>query len=401
MALTQLVSRGRQDDALTAELAPSFFGKTYVARAPFALEQVEQVWDGTVDWGQRLSCDISRRGDLVTGMMLEISMRKRGNGYYPAEELIERAELWMGKTLVQALEGDYLRVHQELFHSSDQKSAYARMTDFVDGEADGTLKTFFLRLPWYFDGKPHLAVPLVAAQYHALNVVLHLSKEVRGVDTAAPPEVRLFVEYAFLATNERRKVAKVEHSFVIEQIQYQRTPIQIEEEPRQHKVALAFNHPARWIALNFGNPIERARYTAGDAGETSEALGVLADLTLTLNGTDRFQRRSGAFLNSYTPYASFPHASQPRAGVYFYSFNHTPDRAADLYASDSTLNFSRVDAPVLHFTTKAANAATVDAITHPAMTLTTARRLDVLRVYACTLNVLSVKSGMFGLRYAN
>ena len=400
MALTQLVSRGRQDDDFTRELSPSYFGKVWVPRAPFALEQIEQVWDGTVGWNQRIACEISRNGDLVTSTLLEITMQKQGTGYYPAEQLIDRAELWLGKVLVQTLEGDYLRVHQELFSSSDQKSAYRRLTDWVDGEQDGVFKRFYLRLPWYFDSVPHLAIPLVAAQYHSITLVLHLAKSVAGTNPLSPPQVRLFVEYAFLATPERRKVALSEHQFVIEQVQAQSTPIKIEDRQKEHKVDLSFNFPCKWLAFNFGNTLQKAHYTAKQPGETAEAVGVLDTLTLVLNGTPRFQRRASTFFNSYMPYVALPGASQPRAGIYFYPFNMQPQERAE-YSSDAVLNFSRLDSAVLHFSTKAANAATEAVITDPSVTLEAGQGLDVLRVYACTLNVLQVRQGMFGLKYAN
>jgi hypothetical protein len=302
---------------------------------------------------------------------------------------------------VQVLEGDYLRMHQELFTNSDSKAAYSRLTDFVDGEPDGVTKTFFLKLPWFFEGKPHLAIPLVAAQYHGITIVLHLAKSVAGVSLSTPPLVRLFVEYAFLATQERRRVATIEHTFVIEQIQYQSTPLRVTSVIREHKVPLSFNHPARWLCWNFGNSREPARYTGSQAGETNEATGVLQHLTLTLNGTDRFERRRAAYFNSFTPSLSLAAASQPRAGIYFYSFNMRPQSMFSDYAADSSLNFSRIDAPVLHFATKAANAASVSAITHSAMTLATGQELDMIRVYAATVQILSVRQGMFQLRYAN
>lgn len=405
MALTQLVSRGLQDEDLTLANKPatSPFAKVFKRHAPYAIESIESVLDGTVNFGQRLACTVSRRGDLVMGMHLEITLRKKGNTYFPAEQLVELVELQLGKVPFETLTSDWLRCRQELFASSDEKAAYARLTDFVDGEEDGAIKTFFLSLPFYFHNKPHLAVPLIAAQYHTCTVFINLAQAERiaGIDPEFPPQVRFFADYAFLGTWERRLVARSEHQMVVEQLQFQVSPCALDTSPKLHKIPLAFNHPCRWLAWHMGSPKFPNRYTATLPGETREALGPVSSATLLLNGSERWQPRSGPYFNSFQPALYLRGCSQPCAGLYFYSFSRSP-LDPDLDTGDSSLNFSRIDAPIFTFTSKAANVGPEDVVLDPSASIArTALELRHMVFYTSNFNVLIVKSGMFTLKYAN
>jgi hypothetical protein len=54
-----------------------------------------------------------------------------------------------------------------LYHSSDEKAAYRRMTDFDDPDAGkdiGVVKRFYVPLTFFFCKSPSLALPLVALQ---------------------------------------------------------------------------------------------------------------------------------------------------------------------------------------------------------------------------------------------
>lgn len=406
MALTQLVSRGAQDAELTIAEKPasSSFLRVYRKCAPYAMESIEQHIDGKIEWGQRIASTVRRNGDMIMGMHLEIDL-KRGVGtpHYPAERVVDSVELWLGKVKFETLDGDWLRCRQEIFGgSAAAKIAYMRLTDFVNGEAPGVTKTFYLPLPFYFHDRPDLAVPLIAAQYHDVTVYVNLASKgsVAGVDSSVNPVVRLYVDYAFLGTIERRIVAQSEHKLLVEQIQHEVHPLSLDVVPKLHKIELSFNHPCRWLLWHFGNS-SPCVYTASAPGEPAEVYAPLSDFRLTLNGTDRFSPRKGSYFNAFQPFQFVGHDAQPCAGVYFYSFSRSP-AGMQLDHADSSLNFSRIDSAVAQFTTKAANVANASVVTDTNISVPSdALNLDRLHFYTSNWNTLVVKSGMFGLGYAN
>lgn len=113
-----------------------------------------------------MSATISRNGDLITDVVLEITLKKNtSNGastFYPAEALISEIELEIGGQRIDKHYADWFRVYDSLFRSNDEKAQYRRMTDFVDGEATATVKRFYLPLIFFFNRSPGMALPLIA-----------------------------------------------------------------------------------------------------------------------------------------------------------------------------------------------------------------------------------------------
>jgi hypothetical protein len=65
--LMQLVAYGAQDIYLTGNPQITFFKVVYRRHTNFAVESIEQTFNGTVDFGKRVTATISRNGDLVQG----------------------------------------------------------------------------------------------------------------------------------------------------------------------------------------------------------------------------------------------------------------------------------------------------------------------------------------------
>ncbi len=398
----QLLARGAQDAHLTADVGETFWRQRYNRHANFAVESIEQGVQGQVGYGQRVSCTLSRSGDLLAGVVLEVTLRRGvGSTYFSAEHLIKEVVLEIGGQRVDAVTNTWLRLYDELYRKVDAQAANRAMTDFLDKEAVGTVKRFFVRLPFWFD-QPSAALPLVALQYHevTLHITLEDAANVPGIDPSYAPSLEAWGDYVFLDTAERRWFPGTEHRYLIEQTQVTRAPITVSSQPRTAKVDLPFNHPVKYIAwvLKAGAAAHGV-FGASTASESDrrqyEACGPLAECGLQLDGQDRFKPRKGAFFRLPHPLSAFGQA--PSVGVYVYSFALRP-RAA---APSGTLNFSRVDSARLTLTTKAAVLASVDAVAREDDTLAASTTLDTLEVYARNYNVLRVSNGMAGLAFAN
>jgi hypothetical protein len=61
----QLVAYGAQDVYLTGNPQITFWKVTYRRYTNFAIESIEQTFNGQADFGRRVQCVISRNGDLA------------------------------------------------------------------------------------------------------------------------------------------------------------------------------------------------------------------------------------------------------------------------------------------------------------------------------------------------
>ena len=72
--LMQLVAYGAQDVYLTGNPQITFFKVVYRRYTNFSMESIEQVFNGTADFGKRVTCTISRNGDLIYRVYLQVTL---------------------------------------------------------------------------------------------------------------------------------------------------------------------------------------------------------------------------------------------------------------------------------------------------------------------------------------
>ena len=68
----QLVAYGAQDIYLTGNPQITFFKVVYRRHTNFSCESIQQTINGTAGFGNKVSATISRNGDLVKGLHVEI-----------------------------------------------------------------------------------------------------------------------------------------------------------------------------------------------------------------------------------------------------------------------------------------------------------------------------------------
>ena len=72
--LMQLVAYGAQDIYLTGNPQITFFKVVYRRHTNFAVESIEQTFNGAATFGNKFSCTISRNGDLLSRVYLEMTI---------------------------------------------------------------------------------------------------------------------------------------------------------------------------------------------------------------------------------------------------------------------------------------------------------------------------------------
>ena len=202
----------RESEKRTGNPSITFWKVVYRRYTSFALEAIEQTFNGSVDFGKKVSCTISRNGDLVSTMFLEVTLKKHATvaSFYAGESFLAETEVEIGGQRVDRVTSDWLRIHDELFRTSDEKLAYRRLADFDNPAAAadvGVVKRFYIPLVFFFNKNPGLALPLIALQYHEVKLSFTFASAadmaLNGVDTSYTPTATLYATYIFLDTDER------------------------------------------------------------------------------------------------------------------------------------------------------------------------------------------------------
>ena len=377
--LMQLVAYGAQDVYLTGNPQITFFKVVYRRHTNFSMEAIEQTFNGTANFGKKVSATISRNGDLVTNMYVEIGLPAQSGQVYSDNAgfaVIKSVELEIGGQRIDKHYGEWMHLWAELTLASGKNDALEQMID----NASASAKTVTVPLFFYFCRNPGLALPLIALQYHEVKCNIEFDAETNCVVGTAVgaslSSAKLWVDYVYLDTDERRRFAQVSHEYLIEQLQYTGDETLA---LGSNKVRLNFNHPVKELvfvgqhttASTAGSGLKRWDYTSNG---NSAATSLISDAKLQLNGHDRFATRGSAYFNYVQPFQH--HTATPALGVCAYSFALKPEE----HQPSGTCNFSRIDNATLNLTTAAAGTG---------------------RVYAVNYNVLRVMSGMGGLAYSN
>merc|ERR1712167_53008 len=132
--LMQLVAYGAQDVYLTGNPQITFFKVTYRRHTNFAMESIEQTFNGQADFGRRVTCTISRNGDLAYRTYLQVVLPEvkpsSGNARwldFPGEQLVSQVEVEIGGQRIDRQYGDWMHIWNQLTMTAEQQVGYFKM----------------------------------------------------------------------------------------------------------------------------------------------------------------------------------------------------------------------------------------------------------------------------------
>jgi len=426
----QLVAYGAQDVYLTGSPKVTFFQAVYKRHTNFAMETIEQVVNGSVGDGARLSVTVARNGDLIGEMYIEMLTKSSGVNFvsddenFSAEWIAERAiadvELTIGGQRIDKHYQKWWRLYSELYLDEAKRIQYGKMTS-----SSLASSKVYLPLIFFFNRNPGLYLPLIALQYHEVRLDITLTSSFD--DYLQTTGFKVWGNYVYLDTEERRRFAQKGHEYLIEQVQHTGVDtVDVNNPGSAKQVRLSYNHPVKELVWCFsdsgtsaslndmwdttsnigvtelatiaatssancyispnvsGAPMIHQDLTASTAWVEEGAVngvrtvGPLATFKLILNGQDRFKEQSGKYFNQVQSF--YHHSGNPYPGIYSYSFALKPEE----HQPTGTCNFSRID-----------NAQV--AIAQKANTL----RTTSMHMFAVNYNVLRIQSGMGGLAFSN
>lgn len=414
--LLQLVAYGAQDVYITGQPQITFFRVVYRRHTNFAMESMEQTLTGTADFGRKVSCLVSRNGDLLHRAYLEVSLPAlpspggtdtvawtRNVGHV----MLDEVSVDIGGAVIDRHYGIYYNIYHELTQTAEKQDGYSVMIGnteqltnptHISAGAGTPAATLYIPLIFWFNRNPGLALPLVALLHHdvKINISFRPASELYTIynasgvpqnttlsTTPSLVDVKLFIDYIFCDAPERRMFAQMNHEYLIETLQFVGSSSASNATVREK---LSFSHPTKELiwAVQMEKNVTGGRNrwsdftTSGDAPEDAYIGGdPVVDARIQLGSHDRITTRKYGYFNLVQPY--FHHTRMPSSGIYVYSFALRPEE----HQPSGSINMSRIESLTLN------------------MTLATGS--DAVRIFPFTVayNVLRVTAGMAGLAYAS
>lgn len=390
------------------------YTRVYRRHTNFSIESIENTFNGSCGFNKRVTCQISRNGDLIHRMYLQTQLPALSGSVdwvdYVGLRLLRDVEIEIGGQRIDKHYPQWLYVWNQLTLPVGKRAGYDLMTgegSTLNTAAPAT--TLYIPLEFWFNRNVGLSLPLIALQYHEVKInidfeaaanLVHTGNASTGSVSGDLGTTSLWVDYIYLDTDERRRFAQLSHEYLIEQLQFTGVETINQANPR---VKLNFNHPVKELVwaiqpdsygnqwTNFtakpniwssGNGVNAATWTSPfqDPG-ASNLVNITANTTnIQLNGQDRFNARDGNYFSLVQPFQHHENVPANR-GINVYSFALKPEE----HQPSGTLNMSRIDTAVLKLDVPSLGPSATGS----------------LYVFAVNYNVLRIMSGMGGLAYSN
>src|SRR5210317_676854 len=294
-------------------------------------------------------------------------------------ELTEKAEKWQGYNSMVGKFEDY-----DIWDE----------TKSIRGE-----RTYFVPLLFSFCTSPSQSIPIVSMQFHEARLNINFRDAIDVVKANVPvtqligqdgqpiqfTSCQLYVDMVYLDTEERRRMASMEHEQLSNQIQYLGDFVISPNDPALvKKIPLdGLQHPVKELVFVYQGwqRYQRDAVNGNDIFNYGTDSGEYAiqHVRLTLNGTERMPPRPGQYFHQVQPYQH--HTRIPSKHVMCYSFALEPE----MRNPSTSCNFSRLESASLNVTM----SPNIDP------------NGGKVKVYALSYNLLRYAQGMAGLAFTS
>ena len=403
-ALLQLVALGSQDIPIVGNPQMTYFKSVYKRHTNFAIESIQQIFSNQVEFGVLSSCIVSKKGDMLKSLLLEIQLPEISNSTTNnlswingiGHHIIDKVELLIGGEIIQTMTGEFIDIYTELTISASQKIGYYKMVGKsleYNALSQSGAQHLYIPLPFWFCQNISQAIPLIALQYAEIKVNVKFKDFnncfYSGVNKPTIPttktftDVFLYCDYIFLDVEERKQMAiEAEKDYLITQTQISDgNPVKDNE--TNVICDLYFNHPVKeliWV-YHSNSAASNNEYTNYSKNGNTALINIeeapLKKVSLLLDNKERFGVRSADYFRLVQPFQN--HTSNYDQFIYNYSFALYPEK----YQPSGTCNFSKIHS--------------ISLVIEPENNITSGE----IRVYAINYNILKIKNGIAGLMYSS
>ena len=381
--IVQLVATGAQDAWLTGKPEVSFFRSSYKRYTHYAHSSERQLIQGNPSAGNISTIRLEKKGDLVNYIYL---IAKDSTGaLIPGinwTNVIDKVELLIGGQIVDTQDITWMSNVEAVTGAQNFSQRY------LNNNSSGPTNTTagFLPLKFFFCKDWNVSLPLVALQYHDVEIRItwstNLSTQNASVNNGSGSPVaasystlqyEAWTNFVYLDQAEREYFANTPMDLLITQLN--RIPI-----ATTNMQELALAHPIKFLAFSANN------YSTAYSTGAAQIPAINYQFKTQINGVDIGDSRSMVQWMDVPQYYHTP-----------YGYNHnsaTANVAIISYCLDTsklqptgTLNFSRID--------------TYRIVAPAGVSLSTLAGGAGRYFYAMNYNVLRIKDGMGGLLYSN
>ena len=377
--IVQLVATGAQDAWLTGKPEVSFYRSSYKRYTHYANSPERQLIQGNPSAGNISTIRLEKKGDLINYMYL---IAKDSTGaLIPGinwTNVIDKIELLIGGQIVDTQDITWMSNVEAVTGAQNFSQRY------LNNNAAGpnNVTNGFLPLKFFFCKDWNVSLPLVALQYHDVELritwstTLGSTLALTGLPATAAYstfQYEAWTNFVYLDQAEREYFANTPMDLLITQM----TRIPIATTNMQE---LALAHPVKFLAFSANN------YSTAYSTGATHIPAVNYQFKTQINGVDIGDSRSMFQWIDVPQYYHTP-----------YGYNHgnsTANVALISYCLDTsklqptgTLNFSRID--------------TFRIVAPAGVSLSTLAGGAGRYFYAMNYNVLRIKDGMGGLLYSN
>ena len=411
--LIQLTNTGAQDIYLTGNPQITYFKIVYRRHTNFSMESIQnEHQNSNISLGSEAIFQIHRYADLLHDCVLELpispDMLKDSSPNNIGHAIIQEVSVEIGGQIIDKHCGAWLEVYSELNEPSNDfvlpttngsntifNSRYQYMScaggvinpNIIESYGYGfTWENYceqrdrlYVPLRFWFNRNIGLALPLIALQYNEVFINILLTNIIGGKFNSDINShinnIRLYGNYIFLDTDERKRFAQISHEYLIECVSYT-------------------SYGSKILDLNFNNPIKEIIWCGADTdindwGQNGSFVNICdpnsTTWTIEINGVKRFNERNIDYFTNYQPYIYHTNRGIPIDpngtdfnAIAVYSFALKPED----HQPSGTCNFSKIDKSFLVHN-DLQNGATY------------------YYIFAVHYNILRIMSGMGGLAYSN
>jgi len=377
--IVQLVATGAQDAWLTGKPEVSFYRSSYKRYTHYANSPERQLIQGNPSAGNISTIRLEKKGDLINYMYL---IAKDSTGaLIPGinwTNVIDKIELLIGGQIVDTQDITWMSNVEAVTGAQNFSQR------FLNNNASGpnNVTNGFLPLKFFFCKDWNVSLPLVALQYHDVEIRITWSTTLGTTLalTGLPATVaystfqyEAWTNFVYLDQAEREYFANTPMDLLITQMN--RIPI-----ATTNMQELALAHPIKFLAFQSNN------YSTAYSTGATQIPAINYQFKTQINGVDIGDTRS-----------MFQWVDVPQYYHTPFGYNHnnaTANVALISYCLDTsklqptgTLNFSRID--------------TFRIVAPAGVSLSTLAGGNGRYFYAMNYNVLRIKDGMGGLLYSN
>jgi len=291
-SMIQLESRGKEDlKYLSSTPEITLFKTMYRRHTNFAVESIENNFDGFIGPNSKVSISIDRKGDLMHKTWIEVK-NVSGDLY----DMIKNVTVYIGNRKIDSHTSEWMRIVKNIKIDNEKR----KILDVISKSATTSL----IRIPlsFWFCNDYGNSIPLIHLNEDEVKITI----EFNNVPSSAL--LSLWVDYVYLDLNERNDLAQNTHEYLIEQVQT--TGLEYIDTVQTE------------IETDFNNAIKEVIWKLDDVNHDK-----ITQAVLLLDEKQLFNPRDGGYFSHIQRYSLYSNSKYPTdKTLYMHSFAMEPNK---------------------------------------------------------------------------